>query len=148
MQIDFVGLAMAAWALHQGQTEEALILSDELLATTTSAGARTWAVDAAALRVEALLALNRRDEALTQLRQAIAEAEATHLYRTLWRLLVVLADLEDSRGELEEASALRDQARAVIQDILPFNTRPEHQAAFLAQPEVRRLLDLAAPARS
>lgn len=138
---------MVAWALHQGQAEEALILSGKLLAKTTAAGARTWAVDAAGLRVDALLALGRRNEALVQLRQAIAETEAIRLHRAQWRLLALLADLEDSRGEQAEARVLRDQARTVIQDILTHTPQPEHQAAFLAQPEVRRLLDEAAPVR-
>ena len=145
LQFYFLGLAMTTWALHQGRVQEALTLSEALLARTTAAGAATWAVDAALLRVEALLALDRREEAFAQLQQAEAAVGAIQLHRAQWRVLLALADLEEWRGEPAQAQQHCDRARAEIELILANTPRPDQQAAFLAQPEVRRLLEITAP---
>lgn len=146
LQFYFLGLGMATWALHQGHAQEALTLSEALLARTTAAGAATWAVDAALLRVEALLALDRRDEAFAQLQQAEAAVEAMRLHRAQWHVLLALADVEAARGEHAQAEQHRARARAEIQAILANTPRADQQAAFLAQPEVRRVLEAAASA--
>ncbi|WP_423225038.1 adenylate/guanylate cyclase domain-containing protein [Candidatus Amarolinea aalborgensis] len=146
LQFYFLGLAMATWALHQGNAQEALTLSEAMLARTTAAGAATWAVDAALLRAEALLALDRREEAFAQLQQAEAAVEAMQLHRAQWHVLLALADLEESRGEHPQAQQHRGRARAEIEVILANTSRPDQQAAFLAQPKVRRLLETAASA--
>lgn len=140
MQAYFVGLALAAWALHQGQAEQALLVADKVLARATANGTRAWVVDAAVQRAQALVALERHAEAMTQLRQAIAEAEAIGLHRAQWLLLSNLADLEEAYGEPAAASGLRTQARARIEIILGNIPEPKHLAAFLARPEVRHLL--------
>ena len=59
-------------------------------------------------------------------------------------VLLALADLEASRGEHAQAQRHRDRAGAEIQAILANIPRPDQQAAFLAQPEVRRLLEVTA----
>ena len=146
LQFYFLGLALAAWALHQGDAQEALTQSEAMLARTTAAGAATWAVDAGLLRVEALLALDRRDEAFAQLQEVEAAVEAMRLHRAQWHVLLALADVEESRGEHAQAEQHRSRARAEIQLILANTPRPDQQAAFLAQPEVRRLLESAASA--
>ena len=117
-----------------------------MLARTTAAGAATWAVDAALLRAEALLALDRREEAFAQLQQTEAAVEAMQLHRAQWHVLLALADLEEARGEHAQAQQHRGRARAEIEVILANTSRPDQQAAFLAQPKVRRLLETAASA--
>jgi class 3 adenylate cyclase/tetratricopeptide (TPR) repeat protein len=146
LEFYFLGLALTTWALHQGRAQEALALSEALLARTTAAGARTWAIDAAMLRVEALLALDRREEALAQLQQAAAAVEAMRLRRAYWHILLALADLEEWRGEHAQAQQHRSRARTEIELMLANSPRPDQQAAFRAQPEVRRLVEVTAPA--
>jgi class 3 adenylate cyclase/tetratricopeptide (TPR) repeat protein len=85
--------------------------------------------------------LQRLDEALQFLEQARTEAAAMGSRRYLWTILALLARIHCQRGELEQASALQDEARQIIQGIAANLSQADLRDSFLSLPEVRAVIE-------
>jgi tetratricopeptide (TPR) repeat protein len=90
-------------------------------------------------RGEALLGMGETAAAREALREARSRAEALNSRHTLWRILVLLADLETRSENPVEAQACRQQAREIVQFIASRLKLMAMDTAFLQKPEVRAL---------
>ncbi len=79
---------------------------------------------------QALLALDRRDEAEGSLRDALGVAERIGYQRALWQAHAGLAEVARRCGQTERAGAHEATARALV----------EKAAATLADGDLRRVL--------
>jgi hypothetical protein len=70
--------------------------------------------------------------------KAKGAAEAQEERAVLWQILVTISDLEQACGDVDVANNMRDQARAVVDDIAVH--AGEMRDAFLGQPAVLKLL--------
>ncbi|MFN2221193.1 MAG: ATP-binding protein, partial [Candidatus Promineifilaceae bacterium] len=85
---------------------------------------------------EALLGMGQREEARALLRQAADAARKMKARRQLWSILGLLAELADADGEHSAATALRSEAREII-ELMAADLDETRRQAFLALPEVR-----------
>ena len=92
------------------------------------------------LRGRAWLAIGHFEAARVALLGARAAAEKQGERAMLWRILVTLSELEEVCGTTSSAVKLRQQARAVVDDIVDHAGRL--RAAFVDQPAVTQLLGL------
>ena len=92
------------------------------------------------LRGKALVSLG--DETLAQkaLSEARDIAEENNFRRLLWQILALLAEVKDREGDAAAADELRAQARRTVDYVAAHAGDDELRAAFLARPEVARLL--------
>lgn len=88
------------------------------------------------LKALALRKSGNLEEAHAALNEARREAEDTSARWIGWRILAELAEIEDARGQHEQAQALRAQAREIIEYIAA-HTPAELRTSFLNLPNVR-----------
>lgn len=100
---------------------------------------RIFLSDALYLQGMALFKLNRIQDAHQILRDAYTEAEALGSRRMLWQILAAQSQLENERGNLAEAKALRVKARVIIEYIAA-HTPDELRVSFLNLSSVREVL--------
>jgi tetratricopeptide (TPR) repeat protein len=118
-----IGFIAAAWSrlaiaagelmFAKGDDARTIVLIDELVADMRADGVRLFQADALHLKSRALVRQGRTAEAYATLQAARAVAEAITSRRSLWQILAALSDLEQQRGNVNEAQALRQQAREV-----------------------------------
>ncbi len=111
--------ALGRIALVRGRIEEALALADAELAGARRHGADKLVGRGLELRGRALLALDRRAEAVVTLREALATAAAIGYPPTQWRALDLLAETAARDGRRAEAAELAGRARALVDRLLP-----------------------------
>ncbi|MGD2078119.1 MAG: hypothetical protein PVH18_07030, partial [Chloroflexota bacterium] len=87
---------------------------------------------------EALAALGQHDRARVILREAAEHAREMQARRQLWPILGVLARLAEEDGQDGVASALRTEARQII-ELMAGDLDESMRQAFLALPEVREV---------
>lgn len=87
---------------------------------------------------QALAALGELDRAAARVDEARALAEQTGARFSLWKVLAVLADIEQRRGNNERAALLRAQARAVI-DYIAERTPEGLRDSLLARRRVQEI---------
>ena len=105
------------------------------------AGFRHYLAEELWLRGRVRLALGEIETARELLLEAKTTAEEKEERLYLWQILATLGDLEESLGNAAEAEEWRMQAREVIDYIAGHAGDEEDlRAAFLAQPEVVRIL--------
>lgn len=95
--------ARAELALARGEAGQALQIVDDLIASTPGTSDRRPILRLARLRAEALARLNRRDEAVSLLQAARADASARGATPLLWRMHLSLGRLYWSLGCRKEA---------------------------------------------
>jgi len=135
----FLAEVQAELALAQGDYERVLSRIDEFQGSMLSAGAaRIFLPDVLLLEGRALSGLGRADEAYATLSQARAEAEALGSRRALWPILAALSEIQSQLGNREEAKALRQQARGIVEYIAD-HAPPELRDSFLDRPDVRKV---------
>ncbi len=100
---------------------------------------RLFKCDVMLLAAQGLRAQGHLDAAYAMLSQARDEAQTVGNRRTLWRILADLAEIEDIRGNREQAQALRAQVREIV-EYLAARTPAELRPAFLSLPKVRQCL--------
>jgi tetratricopeptide (TPR) repeat protein len=118
-----IGFIAAAWSrlaiaagelmFAKGDDAQTIALMDEFVADMRADGVRLFQADALHLKSRALLRQGRTAEAYATLQEARAVAEAITSRRSLWQILAALSHLEQQRGNVNEAQALRQQAREV-----------------------------------
>jgi hypothetical protein len=122
--------------LAQDRLEEVLVAVDEEIERLVQGNGRLWLPPALYIKAQALLRREQTEEARRYLAEAIERARGIGARQSLWRVVADLAALEPD----EAAAARWAEARAEI-DFLAANTWPdEARAAFLARPDVQRVL--------
>ena len=113
-----IWLARAEIALARGRPEVALRIADARLAAERAGGEPSFGTPRASLlRAEALVALERFDEALATLDVARAECEAQAARPLLWKVDAARGNVFRLRRERREARAAFDSARAIAQEL-------------------------------
>ena len=140
----FVGsttvLADAELAAAEGDYARALALLDEQFERFASARIRSIHLTALQLKARALQKLGQLDEAVRVANDARTKAEPYDSRRILWRIYAVLSEIENERGNVAQANAYREQARAVLNFIVE-HTPQEFRESFLNLPNVRAVTE-------
>jgi DNA-binding CsgD family transcriptional regulator/tetratricopeptide (TPR) repeat protein len=112
-------LGRAELALAQGDPELGLQIVDRLMTSTANfdPGHPGSIPYLAHIRSEALMALQRRDEAETTLLAARATSQARMLTRFIWKIDIALGKLYQAQGRFADASALFAAAHEVVHSI-------------------------------
>lgn len=126
-------------ALANKDYENALDLAETSIAWMRGINGRLFVPDLLYLKGRALLGLGRSQEGYDTVVSAYREARDQNSRRSLWPILVTLADLEVERGEPARAEAMRKQARRVIAYIAHHIGNQRLLKAFLALPQVRAI---------
>jgi DNA-binding CsgD family transcriptional regulator len=124
-------LARAELALASGRPEVALRIADARITAERAADNPNGVPRASLLRAEALIALERFDEALTALDTARAECEAQSARPLLWRVEATRGHVFRRRRERREARAAFDSARVIIEELAAAVPDEEWRAEFL-----------------
>ncbi len=140
----FVGgttvLADAELAAAEGDYARALALLDEQFERFASARIRSIHLAALTLKARALQKLGQLDEAVRVANDARAKGEQYDSRRILWRIYAVLSEIENERGNVAQAHAYREQARAVLTFVVE-HTPQEFRESFLSLPHVRAAME-------
>ncbi len=128
------GQLQLAW----GKPERVFDLLDERVDSYRQAGYLYSLAEELWLRGRAHLLLGQLETARANLLEARVTAEAREERVVLWQILVTLSELEEVCGEAAAAGSLRDQARAVVEDIAA--QAGKLRSDFLGQPAVVQLL--------
>lgn len=91
------------------------------------------------IQARAARALGDTAQALELLHQAREVAEGLQARRMLWQIYAALGEMETERGNMEQANAYRDQARAALEFIVS-HTPEEFRESFMQLPRVREVL--------
>jgi len=126
--------------LALGNPAGTLERTEDVISPLIQAGSRYYLVELLWLQGQAWLALEKSEQAKKALKQAKAVAEDTGERSVLWQILVTLSDLENMRGNQQEAQGLRCQAREIIHYIAENAGSDGLRDSFLSQPAVRRIL--------
>jgi tetratricopeptide (TPR) repeat protein len=132
-------IAVGELALAKGEFAQAVKAMDEFVATLRRFGIRLYLGDALYLEAKGLRGQGEGEQAFEILRQARAEAEALDARRILWQILATLSQIEEQRGNQNEAVKLRAQAREIVEYIAA-HTPAELRASFLSLPKVQALV--------
>ena len=92
------------------------------------------------IKGQALINLNRIDEAREALNEARAIAEARGSRLGPWRILFELSEVAGLENRIDEKQQLLTQCRKLIDHIATHCGRPEVRDGFLNDPAVRRAL--------
>jgi tetratricopeptide (TPR) repeat protein len=133
-------LAEAELWLAKNDCARAIQACDRLIEYRASHRLRQDLPNVFYLKACALRTSGSVDAAWTLLNEARVEAENTHARWILWRILAELADIERERGQIEQARALRAQAREIVEYIAA-HTPPELRPSFLNLPDVGALMN-------
>jgi predicted ATPase len=134
-----VRLADSWLALKLGDYEQALAVTDDLLADLRQYGMRSEIPRTLYFHSQALLGLGQDEAARSRLQEARAEAEAIGSRWMLWQISFVLSQLET---DPIEAKHLRRQAGEMIEYIADHIDDLELRTSFLDLPHVRVIFEL------
>ncbi|GIV96295.1 MAG: hypothetical protein KatS3mg057_0952 [Herpetosiphonaceae bacterium] len=137
----WVMLAEGELALARQQYQRAINIADELLNLLNKRTCLPLMPDALMLKAQALFADGQVEQAAEPAGEARRLAERLRSRRSLWPALALLADIEERRGNHDQAAALRRQARTIVESIAETIAAPELRAGFLNTPAVRALLE-------
>lgn len=124
----------------RGESERALELADNACNIFERLGMAGLLAEAAWLRGGVLQRLNQSDAAIAAWQQARAMCEQNDRRRLLWQIYAALSELENERGDLEQAHAYLEQARTVLQFIVE-NTPQQFRDGFMNLPRVRAVMN-------
>jgi ATP/maltotriose-dependent transcriptional regulator MalT len=136
--ITIMAVAYAELRLAKGQPEALFAGLEERIRPYREAGFNPILADEHLLRGRADIALGQYEAARAALLQAREVAEAQEERAILWKILASSSELERACGNEAAAGELRDQARAMVEDIAAH--AGELRDAFLGQPAVAQLL--------
>ena len=126
-------------ALAEKDYESALILAENLLEQVSP----LTRVDIPAVmqrKADALIGLEKFDEAHQVLTQASSMAEELGSKHHLWSVLSSLADMNARINQQNEADACRKKARQIVEMIADGLQEIGLRESFLSQPRVRALI--------
>ena len=136
--ITTIAIAYAHLHLAQGKPEALFAGLEERVRPYREAGFIALLADEYWLRGQAEMALGHYDAAREALLKARETAEAQEERAVLWQILLTLSEVEQAQGAAGAAGALRQQARAMVEDIAA--QAGELRPVFLGQPAVVQLL--------
>jgi len=136
--LSIVGLTTMELELAKNNFETALSLGDNLLEEILPLG---WINNPEILyrKADALIGLDRLDEALQALTEARSLAKKLGAKHHLWTILSSLADVNDKLGNHKEADIYRKQARETIEFIAERLENIGLKDSFLKQHRVMKL---------
>jgi tetratricopeptide (TPR) repeat protein len=127
-------------ALARRDYERAQAGLDGFIELIRKAGVYIFLADALCVRGNLFLAQRRVEEARAVLLDALAVTESRGAKRTLWLVLVALAEVESRSGNAGEARRLRERARGILDWIVAQIDDPDLRRVFLGLNDVRSLL--------
>jgi tetratricopeptide (TPR) repeat protein len=133
--------AKAELALAEGKFEQALSQVETFLEQAHGMGVYGYDPPKLLLKGRILHGSGQFDEAYSIYKQAKSVAEEQNARPELWQICAQLAEMEAERGDLKLAQSLKEQARGVIGFISDHAGRDDFRAAFVAMPEVQRVLE-------
>lgn len=135
-----IDIAIGFGELHLalGQLESLFAGLEERVRAYREAGFDRLLADEHWLRGRADQALGEYDAAGEALLKAKEAAEAQEERAILWKILVTLSELEETRGDMASAEEYRDHARVVVDHIVA--NAGQMRDVFLGQPAVAKLL--------
>jgi len=132
-------LANVELAMARGEYEKALVLVDKLLLEVTPL-TKPEVPEAIRIKGDILLSLGRFEEALQTLYKARIQAEAINSRHELWSILSSLAEVNSKLGKDEEALALRNEGRTLVEELARTLDELGMSGSFLSQPRVKALM--------
>jgi len=137
-------LAEAEGRLHlaRGHPDEARRAAQTLAQMAADSGIRHWSVPALLLDADALVVMNRQDEALAQYAAAAQESERVGRLPALWRALAGLAQAQNVRGVPQAAETAR-RACEIVDRLAASLTDERLRAVFMQSERVQRAMTLA-----
>jgi len=134
-----ITLATIELGLARNKFQEALSLSDHLLEEISAFG---WIHNPEIMnrKAEALIGLDRLDEALQVLTEARSLAEKLDAKHHLWFILSSLSDVNSQLGKQDKADAYRKQAREIVEFIAERLAKVDLKDSFLNQHRVKKLM--------
>jgi hypothetical protein len=139
--LEFAPIIQAAIYLHREQYERVLAqpaISDSVLSIMSMSPVALMAITQ---RINALIALDRLDEAGQIIDAARREQESAGLKVYLWELEEAAARLAEKRGDEPARRAHLEQARASLEFLIGQIDDPALTASFKDRPLVKRLLE-------
>jgi tetratricopeptide (TPR) repeat protein len=131
----------AGEALDQAEDALAAIAATQRTREATIAfGRRAWPA-LLDIKARALIALERADEALPLVDEAIAFARAQDYRRVLWRLLATLGAAREALGQTEAAARAYDEAAASVAALAETIPDDRLRRGFMANPAVAAVLE-------
>ncbi len=134
-----LAIAEAGLAVGQHEPTKALEAAEPCIKIQQDDGYRLWLAELLYLRALALRELKQDDGAWDSMQQARDAAETIHQRRMLWQIYAALSEMENERGNVSQANAYREQARAVI-EFIHSHSPQELRDSFLKLPRVREVL--------
>jgi hypothetical protein len=137
---NIVDIALGYGEIHLalGQPENLFAGLEERMQPYWEAGFGRLLADELWLRGRAALVLEQYNAARESLLKAKGVAEAQEERAVLWKILITMCDLEKACGNADLAQKLRNQAGAVVDDIV--DHAGKIRDVFLGQPAVIQLL--------
>jgi class 3 adenylate cyclase/tetratricopeptide (TPR) repeat protein len=133
----FTGLVLATVFAAAGHYEEALATTGRMLQTMDDIHLRAMRGDLLTVRGKALAGMGRLEEARAAWLAALEEAEGQGARRVRWPALVAL---HDTAADPAEKERYRQEAAVVLRFIADHLEEPELCQAFLAIPDIQRIL--------
>ena len=133
-----VGMANVELALAQKDYASALSMVDDLLALVAPV-TRVDVPEVMSRRADALLGLERVEEAHQVLTQACSLAKGLGSKHSLWSIFIRLADINAILGNDQEAESNRADARRIVEQIAESLREIGLGDSFLNQPQVQKL---------
>jgi predicted ATPase/class 3 adenylate cyclase len=134
-----VRLAELRFRIVDGRPDLALAVADDLLDYLQRFHVKQFRDNALMLKAQALLELNRQEEANELLNEACRLAEELSAQPILWQIYDLQADALERFGDPDQATAKREQARAIITALAGTIRDETDRSTFLNLPHVRRL---------
>ncbi|MCI0552664.1 MAG: AAA family ATPase [Anaerolineae bacterium] len=134
-----VYMANIELALARKEYLHALTLAESLLAETAPL-TRVDIPDVLRRKADALIGLNRLQEAHQVLTQACSHAEKFGSKHHLWSTLSALVEVESTLGQHDQADAHRKQARVIVEEIAEGLRGLGLRDPFLNQPRIQKLM--------
>lgn len=129
--------------MARGEFGRVLEVADGLLETLREMQLRLFLPQALFRQSQALLATGDREGAWAALTEGNTYARQTGSRRMRWQILADMSTIEAARGNIEEASRLRNEARGIVEYIAG-NMPPEYREGFLNLPNVGAVMNAVA----
>ncbi|MBI3914582.1 MAG: tetratricopeptide repeat protein [Chloroflexi bacterium] len=135
-----LGIAEAEFEMTRGDFARAAQMAEQLIAREQAMEFAFSIHAAQCVRGQALLALNRLDEAGAALAEAQRVADTRGSKWILWHVFAAQSELQTRLGNRDAAAELRAQAREIITRIAE-KTPADARASFLNLPKVRAVTE-------
>ena len=133
-------IALGNYSYARGEFVRASELMSQRVNELRQFGLAASLHDALYIQAQAARALGDTAHAFDLLHQARQVAEEIQARRMLWQIYAALSEMENERGNLEQANVYREQARAVLKFIVE-HTPQEFRESFLNLPNVREVMN-------